>query len=54
MANEKETKKSLSAQWEEAQKKAQAEFDKLSPEEQEKVLEGQRSLQRKWDSAPYY
>jgi len=54
MANEKETKKSLSEQWEEAQQAAQAEFDKLSPEEQKKYIEARRHLQKKWDETAYY
>lgn len=54
MANEKETKKSPSEQWEEAQQAAKAEFDKLSPEEQKKWIAAEKDLQKRWDSAPYY
>lgn len=36
------------------EKKAREAFDKLPAEEQKKIKEGQRSLQKKWAKVPYY
>lgn len=47
-------KKTLFEEVEEDHRKAQEEFDKLPPEEQEKRKKGMESLRRKWDNQPWY
>ncbi len=47
-------KPTLAERVEEEHRKAQEEFDKLPPEEQEKIRKGQKSLLRKWSNQPWY
>lgn len=47
-------KKTLAEKIAADEKKAREAFDKLPPEEQKKIKEGQRSLQKKWDNQPWY
>ena len=54
MAKKDDKKKSLFDEYKEMCEKAQEELKKLPPEEQKKLIEGQRSLQRKWDKQPWY
>ena len=54
MAQEEKAKKRLADQIEEDQRKMQEEFEKLPPEEQKKIREGQTRLFKKWDNQPWY
>lgn len=54
MAQEEKPKKRLADQIEEDQRKMQEEFEKLPPEEQKKIREGQTRLFKKWDNQPWY
>ncbi|MCF8360334.1 MAG: hypothetical protein K9H26_16390 [Prolixibacteraceae bacterium] len=52
--NQSKKKKSLADEFKEASQKAREELAKLPPDEQKKIIEGQRSLMRKWKNVPYY
>lgn len=47
-------KKSLFDEMRGEHEKAQAEFEKLPPNEQKKLKEGMESLKKKWDQTAFY